>query len=600
MIMFIKTHFKFWQAIMVLGLLLGTLASTVATNAAASADLAEPRRRAQTQPQPTAIDPGEWNQYGISAAADRNGGLYAAWSDDRDGAQRLRYSFKPATGTWQPSALLDPGGSGGQYRVQLAADGNDNLYAVWADERGSVRQIYFATRPAGGDWSAGVPISATVQAQGVASLAVNKRGEVIVGWTLGEAGKYQVIASVRSASGIWSAPEQVTPTAVRIRDISVAIDDWGRIYLAWGIIRWGDSHPYQGFFTTRPAAGPWGAIEPVCVDCSPKIAVDNTGNVHAVWSWGGGSSKGVWSAYRPAGGPWSTPAPLDNAPNVDQVAISVDQGGNAVALWYNWDTGDVYRSIRYVGHGWNEKELVYTVASTSESATRDGASVSPMANTPAQSMSFSPGFVNLPTDFTFFPPMPSPGGGNENLGSLELPPPGQSGPCGGWFTAQANAALSNLGPAQGGGGAPCVNGPQPPAGNVDGGGFIGPVEPPENNYVIVKREIDGQVVYVVVTKNGKRHGIFSDPEDAKRFAQFPPHRLWPPDDNTLEKLLESPTGGAPQQPKQPKRKAIAMPPAPPEPQPPAPPEPKTGNGPPPVPPWQRELWDADDALSKIE
>jgi YD repeat-containing protein len=591
--------FNFLQPVLfllVLGLLLG---AAIVGATSASATRLHHLPAGTTAPnaasgQPTPIDPGDWNQDWISAAADPNGGIYAAWSDDRDGTDRLRYSFKPMGGTWQPSALLDPSGTGGQYGVELAADGSGDLYAVWADERGSVQQIYFATRPAGGDWSAGVPISTTVQGQGSPSLAVNRRGEVIVGWTLREVGMNQVFASVRSANGVWSAPEQVT--AGNIYGTSVAIDDWGRIYVAWGIRDWRDPHPYQGFFTTRPAGGSWETIEPLCVDCSPKIAVDNAGNVHALWRWGG-----VFAAYRPAGGLWSAPAQVVQESGADVASLSVDSAGNAVALWFNWVTNEVHRSIHYVGRGWSEKELVYTVPTGLVAASRGRRSVSTGPQAP-QSVSFPPSFVNLPTGSMIFPPVQS-SGGYDNVASLELSPPGQSGGCGSTVTTQTNVkALQNAGPAAltGSGGA-CTNGPQPPAGNVDGG-FIGPPGPPSGaqigGWTIQAKEIEpGVVVYVVDTPGVD--GVYTNLEDAQKFAgsyvYIPPAQPLEsmpfPNPTDLLPAKPPPPAPAPPQPLQP---------VPPEPQPPAPPAPELGNGSPPVTPWDLKRWDAEWVLSKIE
>ncbi|NOX61363.1 MAG: hypothetical protein GXP42_05380, partial [Chloroflexi bacterium] len=303
--MFNRIHFQWLQALAVLGLFIGALAPAAAMNAGERDAIIEKRNFAQTQPTP--IDPGEWDQEWVSAAVGPGGGIHAVWSDNRDGSYRLRYSFKPAGGTWQGSAPLDPGGTGLQWGVEIAADGRGNLYAIWLDGRGEKFQIYFATRPAGGDWSAGAPISPTAQEQGAHSLAVNRRGQVIASWTVREAGGWNVFAALRSPDGTWGAVEQVTPAADNIYQLSTAIDDWGRASVSWRRRDWGEELTYKVFFATRPADGPWGEPELVCASAdscwSPSIAVDHDGNVHAIWR----GRNGVYTAYRPVRGPWSTP-----------------------------------------------------------------------------------------------------------------------------------------------------------------------------------------------------------------------------------------------------------------------------------------------------
>jgi hypothetical protein len=84
----------------------------------------------------------------------------------------------------------------------------------------------------------------------------------------------------------------------------------------------------------------------------PQVAFDPSGNAIAVWDRSDGSKTRVQAAFQPAGGSFGTPQTLSAAgQNATNPQISIDQSGNAVAIWERSDGTNlrVETSIRPAG-----------------------------------------------------------------------------------------------------------------------------------------------------------------------------------------------------------------------------------------------------------
>lgn len=468
---------------------------------------------------PQAVDPGPWMQLQPSAVGHADGTIFVAWTDFRGGKRRIRTTSMAPGEPWQASAELDPAGTGNQSSSTLAMDGKGTLYAVWADQRGAVSQIYFSYRPAGGVWQPGAVVSASEGLQYAPSLAVNTRGQAIVTWLQGDRPNAAVMAALRPPGGAWGPPEQVSPPG-RVYNTSAAMDDWGRAYAAWE-----DWTTYQAYFRERAPDGLWGLLEmirddPTDLVWGPRIAVDKVGNVHAVWEDERFGDPGIFAAYRPAGGKWSANVQLSElgwSPG-----IGLDAAGNAIASWKTPED-DLYRAIRYLGGGWAPAELL---------------APSPLPANPRQAQRWAAAHLG-PDAIASEPPSTSviPIGsytfysgpeftGPPNILGLDSP-----GPC----SSMMQLAAASVQPGQFGGGNACHNGPQDPPNEGDPG-FIGPVGPPEGTQIggwhVQTQTVDGQTVFIVDTPGSD--GIFTTFSDALGFAST--YQYTPPADPNIFNL----------------------------------------------------------------
>ncbi|MFL5816521.1 MAG: PKD domain-containing protein [Conexibacter sp.] len=97
---------------------------------------------------------------------------------------------------------------------------------------------------------------------------------------------------------------------------------------------------------TAGAAGWLRATPPATAANGPSgavVAVDPAGDAIAAWTDGDGNgAQSLIVATRPAGGPWSTPAPLASDVGVDAPAVTMDAVGNATVVWIESADGSSY------------------------------------------------------------------------------------------------------------------------------------------------------------------------------------------------------------------------------------------------------------------
>ncbi|MFN8121538.1 MAG: choice-of-anchor C family protein [Thermoleophilia bacterium] len=98
----------------------------------------------------------------------------------------------------------------------------------------------------------------------------------------------------------------------------------------------------------------------------PQVGVDSAGNAVAVWRQYNGANYEVYTASRPAGGSWGTPAALTTgAPDPQTVALAVGADGTAVAVWDRYDGSNyrIYAAVRSSSGVWGTPAAISTAGS---------------------------------------------------------------------------------------------------------------------------------------------------------------------------------------------------------------------------------------------
>ncbi len=507
-------------------LLWSSMLPAMAVSALPAAAVSDPAPAAWSAP-PGAepIDPSPYGQYHVRVAGDSNGNLFAVWQDYRDNKRsQVRVAFRPAGGAWQPSLRLDSADTV-QVEPAIAVDGSGSAYAAWIDQRGGYDQLYFATRPAGGVWGPGQPVSPTSsssQAQNQPALAVNRRGEAVLVWVQGAGpGHFAVYAALRPAGGPWGAAEllQTISDFYSNFQADAALDDWGRAYVLWR------ARLDPGlFFSTRPPGGPWSAAENIrssvaSVPWDPHLAVDNAGNAHAVWT-DARDGEDIYAAFRPSGGPWSTNVRVnDDAGDAHYMPdVVVDGAGNAIAVWYDGRSDDaLYGAVRPRGGGWgpNYKVIDLPAGTGANHASARMARETHLSPAMPSSMSTQVSLVvfawvlvfafEAGTDYYDFSALVG-----------DAPAPGASGDCQGGGSGPS--ALAGAGPSVAALNDHCHagNGAEPPAVNADDGS---PDWPPGDKWDVSMVEEGGKLYYKVIGADG-HVGFFdlNNKNDAVAFA----------------------------------------------------------------------------------
>ncbi|HIC90387.1 MAG TPA: hypothetical protein EYP04_13430, partial [Anaerolineae bacterium] len=76
---------------------------------------------------------------------DADGNAYAVWGDRRNGNDDIYFAYRPAGGDWGTNVKVnDDAGSAWQRTPSIAVDADGNAYAVWQDERHTTDHVYFS------------------------------------------------------------------------------------------------------------------------------------------------------------------------------------------------------------------------------------------------------------------------------------------------------------------------------------------------------------------------------------------------------------------------------------------------------------------------
>jgi hypothetical protein len=144
-------------------------------------------------------------------AADRDGAVYVAWSDERGSGLNVFFNRSLDHGaTWLPhDVLIEPAETPGRsaLSVRIASDGAGRVVVVWEDEAKGGRLVYATASPdKGATWSTPVRIDdAKTRLSPAAPQVVFASGKVIVVWTSAATGTSpigQVWSDVSADGGV--------------------------------------------------------------------------------------------------------------------------------------------------------------------------------------------------------------------------------------------------------------------------------------------------------------------------------------------------------------------------------------------------------------
>jgi len=323
------------RLLLALALMLASLATGSAAPAHASGWVPA------TPPATAANGPGD-----PAVAVDPSGDAIAAWSDD-DGAgtQSLLVAWRPAGGAW--SAALPLASDAGIDAPAVAIDAAGDATVLWIESADGIAYAAKAARrdATGGAWSA--PHDFAPIANGVADpqtqLRTDALGEVVAAWIEHDAGSgvAAVRAAVADASGAWSAPATLSEPAsewVIGGPPQIAPDAAGGPLVGWTAL----SVASPGDYAARTATWSLGAWQPPSdlvttsgVAISPlRLAGVAGGGAAASWTQDDGVATTLWGALR-TNGVWSVDPLSDDVATGCQPlqAIGADPADGATVAW---------------------------------------------------------------------------------------------------------------------------------------------------------------------------------------------------------------------------------------------------------------------------
>jgi PKD domain-containing protein len=236
-----------------------------------------------------------------------------------------------ASPTWLSPAVLSPAGC----VCGAPAAATDAAGDVTVAFRDSALGLAVTRHPAGGTWSG--PVGVGPMADPV--MAGNAAGDAVLAYE----NDFDVNAIVDTPGEPWSAATTSTVSTGGAQTApSVAIDGRGDALVAW------ETPASGGFYTIdaayRPAGGGWHQPIPVDDDAvknvAPSVAFTPGGEATIVWATENGSDEAVASATTTIGTSWTSPIQVATDTTFLVVQVALDSSGEATAAWSGYDGTD--------------------------------------------------------------------------------------------------------------------------------------------------------------------------------------------------------------------------------------------------------------------
>ena len=266
-----------------------------------------------------------------------NGDTVAVWTepDATPGQTRVRYSARPAGGSFSPARTVASGAAHVAPQVAMSADGDATLIFTRIvppvpPAVTPTTTIETARRPAGSDFGAHEPIGgSTSPVPATADLAVNRAGDAIAVWQDGAAVK----ASMRRGDGPFGGATTIPggPAAPPFfGTVPAAIDPAGNAIVLWSKMEAASQKLVASY---RPSNGSFPATPDEVGPLAPfrthlDVAFDDAGHAVAIWSE---NLASVHSASRAKGADFGSPQLLASAGQAPSLAVAGD--GRAIAVW---------------------------------------------------------------------------------------------------------------------------------------------------------------------------------------------------------------------------------------------------------------------------
>jgi len=267
---------------------------------------------------------------------------------------------------WGTATLIETTNLGGADDPQVAVDSSGNAMVVWSQYDGIRNNIWSNRYVVGSGW--GIP--QVVDNRDVSAwdpqIAIDDLGNAIAVWRQYE-GTQMSVWSSRYVLGIgWGQAQTIeADDTSAVSSPQIAVDGSGNAIAVWH--QWDGT--CTSLYSNRYAVGVgWGGVQLVETDDTghaenAQIAADDSGNAIAVWTLDDGSRIGIWSNRYVVGTGWEVPQPIEDDYSGDShdPQVAVDGSGNAMAVW-SQDDGtshqDVWSNRYVVGTGWGEAQLV--------------------------------------------------------------------------------------------------------------------------------------------------------------------------------------------------------------------------------------------------
>jgi hypothetical protein len=287
---------------------------------------------------------GEW-LFGFGAGVPYSYGAQHGLAMNGSGEAALIFGFNGVRVSLRPSDgyFEDPEWGGVRVSAEgvegstpaVAIDDRGDVVAVWQQYTGPHKQIYEATRQAGGSFGAPQPVSPGAKEASAPSVAINARGEATVTWLSNDGTNDVVEAATATLGGTFSSPAGLSGNGGNASDPQVVTNSAGESIVSWernsteglqleaAVCQAGMSFPPPDAYGDGDMLGETAAVG------APHVVLDEAGEGLAVWKSPSGAVRSArLPAHASSFGPTVTLASATGLPSA-----AMNGSGQAVAGW---------------------------------------------------------------------------------------------------------------------------------------------------------------------------------------------------------------------------------------------------------------------------
>ena len=291
--------------------------------------------------------------HSLDLALNASGDGFAIWCAGLEDYNAAAAHY--VAGAWEApqSVESDVSSQGRSGSTQVAVATNGDAFAVWMQDIGApTKNVWAARYDHLTGWEAPLEIGTTSQLVRPA-IAIDSGDVPMVAWADGD------VHVSRYVNGQWELPQTIGAGT----DAHLVADANNNVTVIWvdsdvHARRWNGTAWQTDTIISQPGGSA----------LTPSVAVDAAGDVMVVWWQSVGSDAftfEAWANRLSMSGGWGAPTLLASVlgAQTNQLALSSDPAGNAIAGWNACDASDACHlyAARYVDDsGWRSAELIGT------------------------------------------------------------------------------------------------------------------------------------------------------------------------------------------------------------------------------------------------
>lgn len=253
--------------------------------------------------------------------------------------------------------------------TQIVIDKAGNALAAWLQWDGVLNNLWASRFTVGSGWSSAILIKNDNKGSVVDSpqIVIDDAENTIAMWEQRDETHINLWANRFTVGSGWgSAVLLETGNMGSVFDSQISINASGNAFAVW---RQWDGTRSNLWANSYTIGSDWQGATLIKNDNTvsvgqPKIAIDDAGNALAMWRQWDGTRQNLWANRYTIGSGWDSTTPIENGNtgSVSQPKIAIDGASNALAVWTRSDgTRNNLWANRYtIGSGWGSATLIET------------------------------------------------------------------------------------------------------------------------------------------------------------------------------------------------------------------------------------------------